>query len=99
MIWYNMKCKLVIGICVLILLVGCSSSEFVNCYNICRAKEYQKIDGDCDYTDSKYVREYCSIEEKNLIEIKDFCFNECKSINSGCQFPNNPKCYIAGARE
>lgn len=77
-----MKIRMIIGICILsIIISGCSSSEYGDCYNICRSKEYQKVDTNCDWVSSSLVRKECSIPEDKMIEIKDNCFDECKQTS------------------
>ncbi len=63
---------------VMMLLVSCSNSEIGDCYDICRNIAYLDLDNNCNWISSSPVLDKCEITNKQIIEIKNDCYNECK---------------------
>ncbi len=62
---------ILIGICLLILISGCTSSSFNDCVDICKSIEGDKVG--CNL-DNQSVSEY--IDCRN--QFREVCFDECK---------------------
>lgn len=75
-----MKYLILIGI-IGLLLSGCQSTEFGDCYIYCRYNEYSKINFSCEYSHTEKVYKECGISTKDIIKIRDNCFDTCLARN------------------
>jgi hypothetical protein len=75
----KMNNKIILGIIFIlcIFITGCSTSDYQDCYSICRNIEYQKIEYGCNYYSTYSIEKYCNITNETNLRIKENCSNKC----------------------